>query len=72
MGLHLAHKVVAVAVERLLVVAMVFKSTVAEDIPVVVEPELPVAYAILAKTAARTSASVSAPATTLDVATVNS
>ena len=55
-----------------LVVATVFKSAVAEDIPVVVDPLLPVAICIFAKTEVLTSASVFWPDTTLDVAIVNS
>ena len=48
---------------NVLVVAIVSKSAVAEEIPVVVEPLLPVAKAIFANTAARISASVFAAAT---------
>jgi len=56
---------------KVLVVAIVFKSAVAEDNPVEVEPLLPVANAMFAKTAARISASVFAADTTLDVAIRN-
>ena len=56
----------------MLVAAIVLRSAVAEEIPEVVDPLFPVARAMLAKTPARTSASVSAPATTLDVQMVNS
>ena len=43
---------------KVLVVATVFRSAVADDIPVVSVPELPSARAMFEKTAVRTSASV--------------